>query len=58
VKMMLLMFLWIYGGFSEAEKISIKKSPNVISINLGDRILRAETAVSSVLSLVQGFLNN
>lgn len=43
------------GGFSDVEKMNIKKSPNIISINLGERILRAETAVSSILSLVQVF---
>jgi len=44
------------GGFSNQEKIDIKKCPNIISLNLGERILRAETAVSSILSLVQCFL--
>jgi len=44
------------GGFSKEEKVSIKKCPNIISLSLGERILRAETAVSSVLSVVQSFL--
>jgi len=45
------------GGFSQEEKGKIKKYKNVISLSLGERILRAETAVSCSLSLVQGFLS-
>jgi len=45
------------GGFSQEEKDRIKNYKNVISLSLGERILRAETAVSCALSLVQGFLS-
>jgi 16S rRNA (uracil1498-N3)-methyltransferase len=41
------------GGFSEEEKALIKQHKNVVSISLGHLILRAETAVVSVLSIVK-----
>lgn len=43
------------GGFSEEEKALIKSYKNVKSVSLGNRILRAENAVSSILSIVQNF---
>ena len=41
------------GGFSMAEKQMITKRPHVISISLGPRILRADTAALSALTLYQ-----
>jgi 16S rRNA (uracil1498-N3)-methyltransferase len=41
------------GGFSQKEKELIKNNNNVISISLGNTILRSETAVSSILSLTK-----
>ena len=41
------------GGFSSEEKELIKSFNNVISINLGDTILRSETATISVLSIIK-----
>lgn len=42
------------GGFSEEEKQLIKSYKNVYSVSLGNRILRAETAVTCILSIIQG----
>lgn len=41
------------GGFSMAEKQMITNLPHVISISLGPRILRADTAALSALTLYQ-----
>ncbi len=41
------------GGFNEAERITIIKVPNTISISLGPRILRADTAAVAALTAVQ-----
>ena len=41
------------GGFSESEKKLIKSYDNVVSITLGNTILRAETAVTSILSILK-----
>ena len=41
------------GGFSESEKELIKSYSNVVSITLGNTILRAETAVISILSTLK-----
>ena len=46
------------GGFSVEEKELIKSFNNVVSVNLGDTILRSETATISVLSIIKTlFLN-
>lgn len=46
------------GGFSLKEKELIKSFDNVVSVNLGDTILRSETATISVLSIIKTlFLN-
>ena len=46
------------GGFSLKEKELIKSFNNVVSVNLGDTILRSETATISVLSIIKTlFLN-
>ena len=41
------------GGFAEDERATLRDLPNVIPISLGPRILRADTAAISVLTLVQ-----
>ena len=41
------------GGFSEKEKELIKSYNNVYSVSLGERILRAETATTYILSVIQ-----
>lgn len=39
------------GGFSEAERALIAKTPNTVGLDLGERILRAETASIAALAL-------
>ncbi|MGI9481825.1 MAG: 16S rRNA (uracil(1498)-N(3))-methyltransferase [Hyphomicrobiales bacterium] len=46
------------GGFSEAERNSIRALPNVTAISLGPRIMRADTAAVAALSLVQAVLGD
>lgn len=41
------------GGFDEAERAAILRAPNVLRLNLGPRILRADTAAVAALALVQ-----
>ena len=43
------------GGFSSKEKDLINSFKNTISINLGDTILRSETATISILSILKNF---
>ena len=43
------------GGFSQKEKEIINSFKNIISINLGDTILRSETATISALSIIKAF---
>jgi len=46
------------GGFSETERELIRKHPQSIPVTLGPRILRADTAAVSALSLWQSFLGD
>ncbi len=46
------------GGFSESEFAKMRQLKNVFSISLGPRILRADTAMISALTLVQEFLGD
>ena len=46
------------GGFSKDEFIKMRLLENLYSISLGTRILRADTAMISALTLVQEFLGN
>lgn len=39
------------GGFSETERALIAKTPNTVGLDLGERILRAETASIAALAL-------
>lgn len=41
------------GGFSEEERMLLRTHPNVITVSLGPRILRAETAAIALLTLWQ-----
>ncbi len=46
------------GGFDEAERQLIRARPNTLSLSLGPRILRADTAAVAALSLVQAVLGD
>ncbi|GLU28395.1 MULTISPECIES: 16S rRNA (uracil(1498)-N(3))-methyltransferase [Brucella/Ochrobactrum group] len=46
------------GGFSEAERQQLRSLPFVTAIPLGPRILRADTAAVSALTLVQAILGD
>lgn len=41
------------GGFDETERDTLKASPHAVAVNLGPRILRADTAAISALTLYQ-----
>ena len=41
------------GGFEETERAAILKTPSVLRLNLGPRILRADTAAVAALALIQ-----
>ena len=41
------------GGFSNSEKELIIKSKNVLSVSLGNRLLRSDTAITVALFCVQ-----
>lgn len=45
------------GGFSDNEKKLIRSFKNVISVSLGNNILRAETAGIAVLSIIKSMIN-
>ena len=46
------------GGFSEEERRLIRLHPNVVPVTLGPRILRADTAAISAISLWQSFVGD
>ncbi len=46
------------GGFSAAEFVRMRELKNIYPISLGPRILRADTAMISALTLVQEFLGD
>ncbi|MCP5111518.1 MAG: RNA methyltransferase, partial [bacterium] len=46
------------GGFSPAERERLLKLPFVTAISLGPRIMRADTAGTAVLALVQAVLGD
>lgn len=46
------------GGFSDAERQSLRAAPFVVPISLGPRILRAETAAIAALTLWQAHLGD
>lgn len=46
------------GGFADEEFEKMRQMPNIHSIALGPRILRADTAIISAITLVQEFLGD
>jgi 16S rRNA (uracil1498-N3)-methyltransferase len=46
------------GGFAEEERAALLKRPNILTISLGPRILRADTAAVAALALVQAVLGD
>ena len=46
------------GGFAEDERATLLRSPNVLRLALGPRILRADTAAVAALALVQAVLGD
>lgn len=46
------------GGFSEAERNTLKAMPQVTSVSLGPRVLRADTAAVAALTLFQSHLGD
>jgi 16S rRNA (uracil1498-N3)-methyltransferase len=46
------------GGFAEDERAALLKSPKVVRLALGPRILRADTAAVAALALVQAVLGD
>ena len=45
------------GGFSDSEQELITKSKNVLSVSLGDRLLRSDTAITVSLFCIQEILS-
>ncbi len=41
------------GGFDDAERAAIRRSPNVVPLSLGPRVLRADTAAVAALAIIQ-----
>ena len=46
------------GGFSEDERATLLKQPQIVRLSLGPRILRADTAAVAALTLVQAALGD
>ena len=46
------------GGFSEPEKARLRSLPHVVSVSLGPRILRADTAAAAAITLWQAALGD
>jgi 16S rRNA (uracil1498-N3)-methyltransferase len=46
------------GGFADDERAALLKSPNVLRICLGPRILRADTAAVAALTIVQAVIGD
>ena len=46
------------GGFSEDERATLLKQPQIVRLSLGPRILRADTAAVAALMLVQAALGD
>jgi 16S rRNA (uracil1498-N3)-methyltransferase len=46
------------GGFADEERALLARQPLVLSLSLGPRILRADTAAVAALALVQGVLGD
>ena len=54
----LAVFIGPEGGFSEDERETLGKRPNLVRLALGPRILRADTAAVAALALVQAVLGD
>ena len=46
------------GGFAAEERAALLKSPNIVRLALGPRILRADTAAVAALALVGAVLGD
>jgi 16S rRNA (uracil1498-N3)-methyltransferase len=46
------------GGFSDDERATLLKQPNMVRLSLGPRILRADTAAVAALSMLQAVLGD
>jgi 16S rRNA (uracil1498-N3)-methyltransferase len=46
------------GGFSDEERATLLKQPNIVRLSLGPTILRADTAAVAALALVQAVLGD
>jgi 16S rRNA (uracil1498-N3)-methyltransferase len=46
------------GGFADDERALLSRQPRVLTLSLGPRILRADTAAVAALALVQGVLGD
>ncbi len=46
------------GGFAAEERTLLLRQPNVLTLSLGPRILRADTAAVAALALVQAALGD
>ena len=46
------------GGFDDSERQSIRRSPNVVCVSLGPRVLRADTAAVAALAVVQAAIGD
>jgi 16S rRNA (uracil1498-N3)-methyltransferase len=46
------------GGFSEEEGALLRRQPKVLTLALGPRILRADTAAVAALALIQSILGD
>ena len=46
------------GGFDDSERASILSAPRVLRLNLGPRVLRADTAAVAALALIQATLGD
>ncbi len=46
------------GGFADDERTALLKSPNVVRVCLGPRILRADTAAVAALTIVQAVIGD
>jgi 16S rRNA (uracil1498-N3)-methyltransferase len=46
------------GGFADEERTLLQRQPNVLTLSLGPRILRADTAAVAALALIQAVLGD
>ena len=46
------------GGFSDDERATLLKQPNMVRLSLGPRILRADTAAVAALAMLQAVLGD